>query len=428
MTDEEKLMVYAWGKCSSGVEKLSQQSFTVLRKGSVCEDDDSLFLNALIKIGNTEIEGAVKIIADDKRWKMWHSLYKSSVVLVVSQCVTSEYLSFEYKPIRTFVPQIKREFINRYNELLYNKNACGNILKNLNSFDTEHITSLLVVERMNDKCENIASIHKDTNECWSDTALAVFFDTMMISDKKGRANFRQLVRTIGYNSILKNLILGNCDEDIENVEALFLGAAGFLSTRQQNCDKYTYTLREKFEVLRKRYNIVPMAASSWPSKAISVPLQLAQMAAIIVRTPTFHYELIATDDLDKITSILKSKVSEYWFTHKSLGVENGTKSNTQFSKFKVDNMVINFVVPYLFFYNLVSVMDYDETKCERLLDLLHDTDDEKNGLVDPWRIYFDMKTAFRTQAVTQISKKYCTPTNCYKCLLGRKFLDKYDVF
>lgn len=227
---------------------------------------------------------------------------------------------------------------------------------------------------------------------------------------------------------MANIISGDYDEDLLNVEALFLGAAGFLNIKQKEYDSYTYTLRARFDLLKKRYNITPMSAINWSSRTTSISFQLAQLAAIIVSAPTLHYDLVACRSTDDISCILKPKLSEYWSRHTSLGVESSTKTKTLFTKFKIENMIINFIVPYLFFYNNVSSVSYDGDKCEELLDLLQSTSDEKNYLVNPWRNYIEIDSAFYSQAVIQLSKKYCMLSNCYKCRLGRKYLDKYEVF
>lgn len=427
-----KLLIYAWQKSHNGVENYANTSFSIVKHGVKSDEDDSLFLNAHIKFEEKEIVGSVKIVETSYEWQMWNSVYKASVIMVVTPVTNDMFFSFDGASIKRFKPNINREFINRYNELIYSgKTICGGLLRDLSEFEKEHLFSQLIVERLNDKCENVFKTYKEASENWNDTALAMLFDSVMISNKKLRGQYRELVRRIGYSSIIKGIVCGEPQDDILNVEALLFGTAGLLNARQEHYDNYTYTLRQKFDIIKSRHKIVPLNSAVWQTSSVnrnnSVSMQLAQLSAIIVATPTLHYTLVESSDFSKLIDIFNVKISEYWASHSALGVESTVKNDVIFSKSKIDILIINFIIPYLFYFNSTSTVGYDNTRCENLLDKLLTIKDESNSLVNGWREYVDINSAFRSQAIIQLTKRYCLDRNCYKCRLGRKFLDRIAI-
>jgi hypothetical protein len=83
-------------------------------------------------------------------------------------------------------------------------------------------------------------------------------------------------------------------------------------------------------------------------------------------------------------------------------------------------IVINTVVPFLFFYG--KTRDLDEPK-KRALALLEELHPEANSILDAWAtLGMKPRNAFQTQALIHLKTRYCDQKRCLECSIGTAIL------
>lgn len=439
MTDTLNLLVYYWTRTPEmkPLTSVNSETIKVISTGKEYSlSDRSLFLNSKIIVNGVEKVGAVKIVESSIHWMLWDSDHKESVILVLVRDIQQPIVSVTSENINVVKITLPHSLIHSYNELIYMKeHLCGLRLKNYNSIYIENFLSRLMIERLETKCKYIDETYASCRNSWSDTAYYMLFDTISISNKRNREQFCQLLKNIDYGNIIRMLIsysnteMLDIKENLMNIEALLFGTAGLLHKLKfdvTSIDSYTYTLREKFDIMKRRFNIQVMDSSLWNyggvGSADMLSSQLSQLASIIAHNTTLHFSLINVDSLEKIKCIFNVPTGSYWNDHTSLSIPSVNKKTRVMSTTKIDIFIINFVIPYLLYYNTRVSDAYNDTLCDTLLTYLNKIDAENNSLVTKWKPYIKIDSAFASQAMIQLIKIYCTPGRCTECQLGKEKL------
>lgn len=443
MNDILNILKYVWSRADSleNINSFTGETIVIERIGECDSFDSTLYVNAQIKVGAVTLRGCVKIVEDGDRWLLWNSPHKESTILVVTLSVNRPIFLPSGGTVALFAPKVCSSLISRYNELNYHKERiCGDILTDLNIVDRERYLTNLLIDRMEHKCKNIGELYGEVCGSWSDTAVYMLFDTIAVSNKVNRKLYRELARRIGYSSIIRKLTTVSImpkerEESCKNIEALLLGTSGFLEynrVENREYDDYTYELRERFDIIKRRYGIKVIDSTHWRFKGVNflsaVTFQLAQLSAILNEYTALHYSIVESVSLEQLRNIFKVKCSPYWQDHISPSAPPlARKIETTLHNSKVDLMIINFIAPYLLFCNDRNEGGYDESMCDKVFSYLLNTGAEANSLVKRWSAYVDLKSAFNSQAIIQLVKFYCGEKRCLECWLGRKYLAKVDI-
>ena len=94
--------------------------------------------------------------------------------------------------------------------------------------------------------------------------------------------------------------------------------------------------------------------------------------------------------------------------------------NTQLGKSSIHNILINTLSLFFFAYGRAMDQQNFET---RALQLLENLPAENNAIIDQFtKAGVKVKTAFNSQALLQLKKKYCNEKKCLNCAIGIKIL------
>lgn len=376
------------------------------------------FLFSCLEIEGVEIYGNIEIHMRNSDWYK-HAHHKNPAYDNVILSVVRYADIAIYNRNKCLIESLELEFAdNLLKEYEYIKDCmdipkCGKRLNRLSPSRLNEILRMLAMERLEAKASNIKSqlenTKNDLEEC---------FYRLLFKYWGGNLNseaFYRLACILPYRILIKNV------SDQKRLEALLFGCSGLLVA--ELTDAYSEDLRKEFAYLSRKYRLNSMSASEWRfmrARPMAFPtLRMAMAAAYLRSIPMLARTIIETSDIETVKKQLNVRASGYWDRHFQFG---------KMSVFKIKRMgavaqrtiVVNAVIPFVYMYGkLIGESSYTDKavhwlECEK---------PEKNSVVSAWeRSGIELRTALDTQAVTELSKVYCTAGNCADCRIIREIL------
>ena len=214
--------------------------------------------------------------------------------------------------------------------------------------------------------------------------------------------------------------------DIEKVEALFFGTAGFLAEKKES--DYSAQLAKEFSLLKLKFGIEEMKVEQWKFMRMRPngfpTFRIAQLCDWVIKSEGFYSRLIENQKIEKYRDFFQMQASEYWKTHYRFGVFSGYHS-THIGEETVNRLLINAVAPILLAYGYHSGR---EKLKEHAFALLESIPSEKNKITKMWKEKkIKMESAYDSQAWVGLYTDWCLKRKCLDCGMGLKILSG-DVF
>lgn len=269
-------------------------------------------------------------------------------------------------------------------------------------------------ERLERKSKPILELLKQTNSDWE----AVLF--LLLAKNFGLNTngeiFLAIANAIPFSVIRKESF------NLENLESLFLGSAGFLNGTVE--DTYAIDLQFRYHYLLNKYQLErPIIANVqfFKHRPDNFPtIRLVQLAALYHSNQNLFSNLIEMRSVKKIETILSSSISHYWLTHYQLDRLSPYKKKPLSKSFK-DLLIINTIVPLQFAF----AKSQGREITEEVLQLLKEIKAEKNTVLDKFKLVgFLANNAFESQSLLQLKNEYCTKSNCLQCAIGIELLQQ----
>lgn len=205
------------------------------------------------------------------------------------------------------------------------------------------------------------------------------------------------------------------------IEALLFGQAGLLPA--EGTDPYVVKLIQEYQHLKNKYQLSPIPTQSWKFMRLrpaNFPtVRLAQFAVLFFRTNHLFSKMLAAQSIKELTEMFGSDVSAYWKTHYRFDSES-TKKQKRLGKDAIRLLIINTVVPFVFYYGRYH--DHQE-HCDRAIRLLEDLPPENNGIIRKFKdLGVESDNALESQALLQLKKSYCDMRKCLSCAIGSSLL------
>ena len=205
------------------------------------------------------------------------------------------------------------------------------------------------------------------------------------------------------------------------LEALLLGGAGLLDIYGD--DDYLQLLRQEFTHLRAKYNIKPMSATEWQLTNIyphnHPTLRLTQLAACYFNRDFTMQSALACTTNKAVYQFFGGETSDYWLDNFSVANSHSVM-NYRMGHLKSDLLGINLIAPMMFAY---STYTQNEAALNNAIHLQESIVAENNKYTKPWSMAgFEMRNAFESQALIQLSKEYCSRLRCEECPLSQQLL------
>lgn len=380
------------------------------------------FLNARLIINDIHWVGNIEIHIKSSDWNLhqhqFDPAYNNTILHVVLDHDLDVFTQSGRKlDTMTLVDKIPATILERCQQFSSGGSKSDLICGSQFSLVDENIIALWLerqlINRLEEKSILLNEEYQRLNHNWEELTyqqLAKYFGLGVNGQP-----FQQLARLIPINTIHRY-----CTSLFET-EALLFGAAGFLEGFMQ--DDYSKMLQQEFEFQKRKLKIVPMDALIWKSHRMrpgNFPqLRLAQFAAVMF-SKKHLFQFFIHAQLNKIRKALTScAVSPYWRSHYSLGNVSTCKAGGIGNQ-TTDLLIINVVIPLLFFYGRVRGDDSFIEKADKFLSMLKP---ERNKIIGKFsNAGFHCKNAAQTQALIFLFNHYCMKKRCMNCAVGLKLI------
>ncbi|MFI3282476.1 MAG: DUF2851 family protein [Rikenellaceae bacterium] len=289
---------------------------------------------------------------------------------------------------------------------------CGERLSACDEIHRQGVFSTLEHERLLRKYGDILKIYEgeDGKYNWNQVFYLLFMRTM--GDEANRDVFMEVARRLPLKYILRER------NTPMRVEAMFLYAAGFIG-HYANYD-YIEPLKRDAEYLAHKYDIQPLTINHWNLgriRPVNHPVVRLSQVAMLLCTHEFMFDdMIRCKERRDIDKLFVVKSTDHFIATHPYLMREGQESITLGASKRV-LLGINLVVPMQFAYGYFS---HDDDLCAQAQDLNESLPAEMNRYIRRWREQgLNPTTSFETQALIQLTTKYCKEAKCNECPVAR---------
>jgi hypothetical protein len=418
---KESILHYVWQSKlfnSINLRTTDGESVEIIDVGKYNTDAGPDFFNAKVKIDNTVWVGNIEIHTHSSDWnKHNHQLdkaYNTVILHVVSHCDANIYRT-DGEPIPQLEITFPKQIEANYEQLLNAQKwvACADKIGLIPSIFIQSWKNALLTERLEQKMDDIEHLLTENNQHWEEAFYITLAQSFGFNTNKQA--FEALAKSIPVS------LLGKHKDNLFQIEALLFGQSGLLGATP--IDDYALKLQQEYQFLKSKYVLNPMDGSLWKLLRLrpdNFPhIRIAQFAALIHSSSKLFSKIVDNPTVEYIKQLFECQPSTYWHTHYLFGTESkfsikkiGTRS--------VDGILINTVVPFLFCYATHKGKEQLKDKSLQLLELIQA---ENNTIVTNWQqLGLTSHSAYDSQALLQLKKKYCDEKNCLRCRVGHKVL------
>lgn len=420
--DEQFLhFIWKYQKFANNPILINGQELKVFYPGNHNHDSGPDFEEARIKIGFMEWAGQVEIHINSSDW-IHHNhssdkAYENVILHVVWNHDKEIVVKGEIIPTLELKHLVDLSLVEKYRQHIksIDEILCANQLKSISSLTVSSMLDRVLVERLNEKSDQILTYLKEVKNDWEQVTFKTLTTNFGFATNKEA--FNRLTEVLPFSVLKKGL------QNITTTEALIFGQAGFLEEVQ---DEYQQKLKEEFSFYQKKFNLTaPLSKVQWKFgklRPANFPtVRLAQLASLFHHHPQLFSNLIHSENSKELKNKLLLPVSDYWQLHYDFNKKRKRAVETMGAS-SFNGLLVNTVAPLLASYSRYT----DEQKyMDRAIELLESLDPESNrftkkldGLIE------SSKTAFDSQAQIQLYKQYCLKRRCLKCNIGVEILNK----
>jgi hypothetical protein len=395
----------------------------IINPGEYNHDSGPDFFNARIRIGDTDWAGNVEIHTKashfDSHGHNCDHAYNNVILHVVAE-IDKNVRNALGEEILTVKMEFDAVMLYKYHELINNPCiiGCHEEIEGTDHFFFRHWLGVLVVERLQDKCEAIMEIYSKTGNDWEETFYRVL--SRCFGFRINAEPFEMLAASLPFRIIAKHL------DNSFQVEALLFGTAGLLDEglfRTAISDNYYRDLLREYKILSAKYSLQPVHGWLWKFsklRPVNFPtIRISQLSSMLSVTGGLFSRLLETEDTDDLRNIFKVSASDYWNEHYVFGRKSPGVSK-KIGDTAVDILIVNVVIPVLFSYGKLHKQN---AICERALKFLDEIKPEQNSIMSDWKKYsVDANSAFESQALIQLRNEYCRKRRCLECRIGARLV------
>ncbi len=392
----------------------------IINGGELNVDSGPDFFNALIRIGDTILAGNVEVHINSSDWyRHGHHNDKAydSVILQLVFNRDAEVKRTNGEVIPTAEIRFDKKLLNNYSKLLRNETwiPCQPYISCAGKTLVREWLRKLAFRRLEQKAIILRDVLHINQNSWEESFYQQLAHNFGFSLNGGA--FEMLARSIPYRILLRNR------DDLFRLEALLFGQAGMLDT--EGGDEYFEALKTEFLFLQRKYGLIPLEKHLWRFlrlRPANFPtIRIAQFASLLYDTPALFSAVIETTDLKKMASFFRVKASGYWDTHFVFN-KPAKRYEKATGRFAVQSILINTIVPVLFFFG--KQRDMAEFSI-RAMKFLEELPAENNSKISRWRdLGIEADNALTSQALLQQKNEYCSNQRCLECTIGHHIISQ----
>jgi len=419
---DEQFFHYLWKfrLLNPDLRLITGESLTVLHPGEHNKDGGPDFFNARIRIGNTTWAGNVEIHGKSSDWFRHghqHDTAYETIVLHVVYEHDREIRSRKNEGIPTL--ELKDQypemlFLN-YRSMMMSRQwiPCYRMLSGSYHQDFSFWAPVLSLERLMGKMEGILSLWVSCGDDWEET----FYRHLA-------SNFGFRINALPFELLAKSLplkILTRQGDQLFRKEALLYGMSGLIGPGSR--DDYPLSLWSEFDYLKDKYNLHPLAPGLWKFlrlRPFNFPtIRISQWAAFLNINKGNLFDMLCVNNISELKENFRLVASAYWDNHFTFDRSSPPRPKIM-GQSTIDLLIINALVPFLFFY---SRQNGDPSLAEKAIRFLEQLPGEVNFEIKEWeKAGMPVKTALTTQALLHLKRHYCDSKRCLECRIGNKIL------
>ncbi len=326
-----------------------QEVIEIISIGEHNQDSGPDFFNSKIKINDIVLAGNVEIHIKTSDWlkhnHQFDKAYDNIVLHVVyehdKELPQNEKFNVSVVELKSY---IKPLLLEQYNQLQVSKQTipCGKSISTVPDIIWKTWLDRLAISRIEQKTSYIEHLFEYCNHNHEDAFYLLLCRNFGF--KINNDAFELLGKSLSYSTLKKY-----ADNPIQ-IEALLFGVAGLLEELFD--DKYPKQLQNEFEFLKHKHQLVPIKKELWKfskTRPVNFPtIRIAQLASLVNKQQSLYHLIEQKPDIKALQSFFEVEPNIYWNTHYKFDTES-EESSKHFGETAFQNIVINTVVPYLFF-------------------------------------------------------------------------------
>ncbi|RSK41222.1 DUF2851 family protein [Hymenobacter perfusus] len=423
---QEDFLHYAWQHQyfdKTALQTEEGQSVTVLRPGHRNPDAGPDFLNARLRLGEVEWNGAVEIHLRASDWHRHHHQTDPKYDQVILHVVHTadapvQRTNGSVIPALALAARLPAGLLAAYEQLqnqpMERLVPCAPLLLQVSELTRTMMLGRVLLERVEQKADRLTELHAQLAHDWEATAwhaLAAGFGFQKNTEPMSRLA-----------KVVPLPLLRRHRHDAHQLAALLLGQAGFLE-EEAPADEYSRQLRTEYEFLRHKYNLhgTALAAHEWnflrlrPANFPTV--RLVQLLALLHARPTLFDALLTARDVRALEQFFSAPLPTYWQAHTRPGKPGKV---ALLGRSSVHLLITNLVVPLRVAYAR-SLSNLEQV--ENTVNMLDQLPPEHNHLTDAYKAAgFRNASAADSQGLLALQQGYCAPRRCVQCGIGAALL------
>jgi hypothetical protein len=153
-------------------------------------------------------------------------------------------------------------------------------------------------------------------------------------------------------------------------------------------------------------------------------VRLAQLAMLINHSTHLFSKIKEMGSVKEVKDLLNVTANDYWHYHYKFD-EVAEYHPKHLGNQMAENIIINTILPVLFAYGAYTKLEVYKEKATSWLQQLGA---EQNAITRQWTgAGVENKSALDSQALIELSNKYCNHQRCLDCAVGNKVLQSNEL-
>jgi hypothetical protein len=417
----EDFLHYIW-RCGLyyGLTSDNGKAIEVMSPGCPNHDSGPDFFNAMIRIEGILLAGNVEIHVNSSDWyRHGHhfSMEYENVILQIVYNSDAEVKRRNGETIPTAEIKFEAGLLANYSQLADNEYwiPCEPFIKSADPEITANWLSGQSLIRLVQKAAYLSNVLNHNNKDWQES----FYQQLARSFgfKVNGCVFEMLARSVPFPLLQRNR------DNLTRLEALLFGQSGMLEGWKD--DEYFLCLKSEYGFLKHKYSLKPLQSHLWKFlrlRPANFPtIRISQFAAFIHRRPGIFAQVLESRNAGETASFFDLSASAYWDTHYMFGKPSVCRVKTM-GKMAALSLMINTVVPFLFFYG--TLRQIPELR-KRAIDFLKELPPENNSIINKWKgVGIHAESAYISQGLLQQKNDFCSGKRCLDCGIGNYIIKK----
>jgi hypothetical protein len=406
------------------------EEIQVLRPGHRNADAGPDFLNARLRLGDVEWNGAVEIHLRASDWVRHSHQTDAKYDQVILHVVGSHDADVARTngsriPALALQARIAPALLARYHALVEAPITaplpCAPLLGQVPEISKTMMTERALLERVERKADAVMALHQHLGQDWEATAYHALMAAFGF--QKNNEPLARLAKALPLAVLRKHR------HDQRQVEALLFGQAGFLVDNEETeGDGYIQDLKQEYAFLVHKYSLgaTALLVHEWNylrlRPANFPPVRLGQLAGLLHARPAFFDALLTAQSVAALTEFFQAPAPAYWRTHFRPGRPGKVPA---LGKSSTDLLITNVVVPLRVAY---ARHVGQPAVVESSVALLSELPPEHNQYTDVYdALGFAHRTAADSQGLLALHQNYCAPRRCLHCAIGSRLVQQPRV-